>query len=148
MNLAAEKPEWVEIAKPPFQRRAVAAIEYEGTMVVVGGMNQSGGPTKSVAQYDPKSNRWSDLPEIPGSKAMAGFGVAGYSVGNKLIVTTQEGAILHWNPNDRQWNALGQATDARFFHRLLPVDQSRLVSIGGANMEIGKFLDLELIQVN
>ncbi len=145
MDLTAAKPEWQPIAKPPFVRRAMATVAHDGKLFVLGGMNEKGGPTKAVAIYDPTSDQWSDAPELLGKEAMAGFGAAGWSVASGLIVTTYEGDIQRWNDQEQQWQSLGKSADARFFHRLLPLDNSRLVSLGGANMEEGKFLNLEII---
>ncbi len=77
---------------------------------------------------------------------MAGFGASGWSVNGKLIVTTYEGDIECWDDAKGVWKVVGKAADARFFHRLLPIDAKQLVAIGGANMESGKYLELELIR--
>ncbi len=55
MDLAQAKRNWEPIPNAPFARRAVAAIEHQGKLVVIGGMNREGGPTKAVNEFDPKS---------------------------------------------------------------------------------------------
>jgi N-acetylneuraminic acid mutarotase len=147
MDLKSSKPVWTEIAKPPFVRRAVAAISHAGKLFVIGGMNEKGVPTKEVALYDPNGNTWTEVAEIHGEESMAGFGASGWSLDGRLIVTTYEGAVEYWNDSLQAWELKGKTRDARFFHRVLPVDEQRLVSIGGANMEIGKFAELELLQI-
>ncbi len=146
MDLQKSQRKWEAIAAPPFERRALAAIEHQGKLVVVGGMDYEGGPTRSVALYDPQTDKWSALPDITGDKAMAGFGAAGWSMSGKLVITTQEGKIEELI-DDKSWKVIGETKDARFFHRILPVGNGRLVAIGGANMSSGKFTDTEVIHV-
>lgn len=139
---------WQEIRKPPFERRALAVVAHAGKIFVLGGMDKKGGPTKDVQIYDPKSNSWSKGPNLIGDGRMAGFGAAGWSVGGKLIASTYEGTLLQLADDGQSWKHLGTTEDSRFFHRLVPLTDSSLISLGGANMEIGKFLDLEVIQLD
>ncbi|MDX1929794.1 MAG: hypothetical protein SFV81_24925 [Pirellulaceae bacterium] len=148
MDLSAANRQWVAIANPPFKRRAVATVEHQGKLFVIGGMSDKGGPTKAVSIYDPATQSWSEAAELIGEKAMAGFGASGWSIAGKLIVTTYEGDIEQWDDDSKNWKILGKSNDARFFHRLLPITQENLIAIGGANMESGKFLELEVIHAN
>ena len=148
MDLSAENRSWVVIPNPPFKRRAIATVEHQGKLFVIGGMNDKGGPTKAVAIYDPATKSWSEAKELVGEKAMAGFGASGWSANGQLIVTTYEGNIEQWDNDAKSWKVLGKSSDARFFHRLLPIAPNSLIAIGGANMESGKFLDLEVIRTN
>lgn len=148
MNLKASKPEWVELPKPSFVRRAVAAIAHQGKLFVVGGMNESGSPTKQVSIFDPASKSWKEVAEIQGEQSMAGFGASGWSLDGKLMVTTFEGSIQSWNDSQGSWEDKGKTKDARFFHRMLPLDDHHLVSIGGANMNVGKYTELEVVSLN
>lgn len=143
MDLSAEKPQWIALSEPPFVRRALATVAHDGKLFVIGGMNSKGGPTKEVVIYDPASKSWEKAAELLGQESMAGFGAAGWSIDGKLIVTTYEGDVLVWDQSQKNWKNVGQTADARFFHRMVPLDGQRLVSIGGANMEAGKFLKLE-----
>ncbi len=145
LNLAEAKPVWKEMTTPPFTRRAVAAIAHEGQLFVVGGMNQNGGPTKEAEKYDPQSATWSDASSIIGQTDMAGFGVSGWSVAGNLYVTTHEGEVIRWSPQTKEWLKVKSAQEARFFHRNLITPSGLLVSIGGANMEQGKYTSLETI---
>lgn len=142
MNLADPKPEWKAIAKPPFIRRAVATVQHDGKLFVIGGMGKDG-PTKAVSVYDPATQKWTESTPLMGDQSMAGFGAAGWSLGGKLIVSTHEGDILQWNDSSKKWSLIGRSISPRFFHRFLPVDANVLVSIGGASMEEGKFVQLE-----
>lgn len=147
LDLSATNPQWREIAKLPFARRALAAVSHRNRLFAIGGMNEKGSPIKSVAIYDPSINAWTDAPELIGEKSMAGFGASGWSIDGSLIVTTYEGDILQWNDDARNWKPRGKTNDSRFFHRLLPLSRDQLVAIGGASMNSGKFLDIEIIGI-
>lgn len=148
LDLSAEEPTWKALPEPPFTRRALATVAHDGKLFVIGGMNQQGGPTREVVVYDPAEEGWSKAGELMGESPMAGFGAAGWSVDGELIVTNYEGTIQRWDGVEQKWVRTGQTEDARFFHRVLPLDGGRLVSIGGANMEEGKFLQPETIQLD
>lgn len=147
LNLKDLEAGWQEIAKPPFSRRALAVVAHAGKIYVLGGMDKKGGPTKEVQVYDPKSDFWSKGPNLAGKGRMAGFGAAGWSVGGKLIASTYEGKLLQLAEDGESWKDLGTTEESRFFHRLVPLTDSSLISLGGANMESGKFLDLEVIEL-
>ncbi len=61
---------------------------------------------------------------------MAGFGVSGWSLDGRLIVTSQEGKIEELI-DGKTWKTIGETNDARFFHRVLPIGNGRLLAIGG-----------------
>ncbi len=145
MDLDAKDPQWVALPTPPFQRRAVATVEHAGKLFVLGGMTEDGQPTKAVSIYDPSTKTWSEAAPLIGEQEMAGFGASGWSVDGQLLVTTSESDIQAWDDKAGAWKALGKSRDGRFFHRLLPIDSKHLVAIGGANMQSGKFLELEVI---
>ncbi|MCC6510699.1 MAG: hypothetical protein IT423_16465 [Pirellulaceae bacterium] len=147
MDLASTSRRWEALPNPPFERRALATIEHGGKLVVIGGMDQAGSPTKAVAMFDPVTQAWKSLPDIQGEKSMAGFGVSGWSVNGKLVVTSQEGKIEELVNGDT-WKVVGETKDARFFHRVLPIGGGKLVALGGANMSIGKFTESEVISVH
>lgn len=145
-DLKAEKGEWKETAAPPFTRRALAAAAWNGKLVVIGGMNEKGGPTREVAIYDPASNSWTQGPTIQGGM-MDGFGSSAFAVGDQLIVTTVSGSIQSLRPGQTEWDYVGQLADARFFHRVLPWGADRLLIVGGANMEEGKTTSVEVLKI-
>ena len=147
MNLGDSRPVWKEIANPPFVRRALAVVAHEGALFAIGGMNESGGPTREVMTYEPNSDTWSHAGQLVGEKPMAGFGASAWSNHGKLIATTFEGSIQTWNAESRAWVERGHSKDARFFHRILPLNSKSLVSLGGANMNEGKFAEVEIITI-
>jgi hypothetical protein len=146
-DLSVDELEWKPLPAPPFQRRALSLGAFDGKLFCIGGMQESGGPTRAVAIYDPNSKSWSEGPEVPGEKAIAGFGSSAFAVGGHLYVSTIEGSLLKLSDDQKSWVELGKLERARFFHRMLPVDDSKLVFVGGANMGIGKFEEVEILDV-
>lgn len=147
LDLADSDPKWKELPTPPFQRRALATVAHNRRIYVIGGMDKELGPTTAVSVFDPKTETWSSGPKLLGEGRMAGFGAAAWSVNNQLIVSTYEGKVLRLDDTGKTWTKLGKTEDSRFFHRLLPLDSNRLVSVGGANMEEGKYLNLEVVEL-
>lgn len=146
MNLAAAQPEWKPIAPPPFKRRALALAAWQGKLYCLGGMQEQGGPTTAVAMFDPAKNTWSEGPALLGN-GMDGFGSSAFACQGALYATTISGSIQRLADDGNAWEYLGQLTQPRFFHRLLPWQDTRLVVVGGANMEEGKAESLELLSL-
>ena len=144
-DLKAAASKWVELAPPPFIRRALATAAWNGKLVCIGGMNKQGGPTTEVAIYDPATNTWAAGPTLMGG-SMDGFGSSAFAVGDQLIVTTVTGSIQSLRAGADAWSYLGQLHHSRFFHRVLPMDYDRLVIVGGSGMEEGKITALEVLK--
>lgn len=146
LNLAASKLEWQTVAAPPFKRRALAVAAWHGKLYCLGGMQDKGGPTTAVAIYDPAKNAWSEGPALLGA-TMDGFGSSSFACQDALYVTTVSGSIQRLSGEAKQWEYLGQLASARFFHRLLPWQNSKLIAVGGANMQEGKTESLEVLAI-
>jgi N-acetylneuraminic acid mutarotase len=146
LDLAADELQWHSIAAPPFARRALALAAWRGKLYCLGGMEQTGGPTTAVSVYDPATNAWSAGPEMQGT-GMDGFGSSAFACRDALYVTTVSGSIQRLSGEGAAWEYLGQLAHGRFFHRLLPWQSSKLVVVGGGNMEEGKVESLEVLAI-
>ncbi|MFO0923740.1 MAG: DUF1668 domain-containing protein [Pirellulales bacterium] len=147
MDLDSAKPEWKEMPKPPFERRALALAHVDGKIYAVGGMDSTDAPTKAVVCFDLTKQEWKDVPSLPTTDAMGGFGAAAWDIDGKLVVSSIDGSLMVLAPNATQWEILPKTKNARFFHRILPFANHELVSIGGASMQSGKFLESEIISI-
>ena len=165
MDLTVEPKKWEAIAEPPFQRRALALAAHRGKLYAVGGMQNESGPTTAVAIYDPAFNTWSEGPELyvkpvpklqdaekkalrdMSSGAMTGFGASAFATGGTLFVTTVQGTLQKLSADGTKWEVTASDILPRFFHRLLPLDKSHLIVVGGSNMSSGKFEEVEVIDV-
>ena len=136
---------WETTPDPPMQRRALAVESHRGKLFVLGGMDISGRPTTQVAVYDPAANSWSDGPSLPG-EPMAGFGCAAASLAGELYVSTYAGDLVRLVDGGQSWLPLGELKPSRFFHQLLPHGENELLVVGGANMELGKLTQIDVIK--
>jgi hypothetical protein len=146
LDLSDPAAHWRALAKPPFQRRATSVAAHDGKLYVIGGMQSTGGPTTRVALYDPSTDTWSEGPSLPGT-GMSGFGSAAFATGGQLIVSTMDGFVHRLAADGQSWETVAKADPARFFHRMLPSSDHELLMIGGANMEIGKFSQIDVIRL-
>lgn len=139
LNLDHPDMGWTTL-EVPFQRRALATVDLDGKLYAIGGMKPSG-VTTDVSIFDPKTGEWSDGPAVPG-EGMEGFGIAAAILDGQLVATTSAGHAVRLNAKSKQWEAVGSTPTARFFHRLLPQNRALLV-VGGVNMGVGKFQNIE-----
>ncbi len=147
LDLSNPESGWVALPGPQFQRRALALAAFDNKIFAIGGMDRSSGPTRNTSVYDPGTQQWAEGPELLGTQGMVGFGAAAWPVDGKLVVTAYDGSVQVLSSDQQSWIAAGSTEDARFFHRMLPFGEKRLVLVGGANMEIGKFTQPEVIRI-
>ena len=77
---------------------------------------------------------------------MEGFGNSSFAVGNQLFVSTMKGNLQRLSADGSAWETVRKLDTARFFHRMLPVNE-QLLFVGGASMGVGKFDEVEVIDV-
>ncbi len=146
LNLADPNAAWQALAKPPFKRRALFAATHNGQIHVIGGMNSEGGPTTRTDVYDPESDSWLQGPKLQG-KPLTGFGSAAHSLGGHLYVSTIDGNVQRLNEAEKKWDVVSEYDPARFFHVMVPWTETKLLLVGGANMSVGKFTDLDSVEI-
>lgn len=148
LDLSQDTLNWQQLPAPPFQRRALAVVAHDGKIFAIGGMDPQSGPTREVRIYDPSEKTWSRGPDLLGEQDMIGFGASAWSIDGQLVVTCYNGDIQILAEDGSEWRSVGRTKDARFFHRLLPLDRGLLLSVGGANMAEGKYVVPETIRVD
>jgi N-acetylneuraminic acid mutarotase len=144
-DLAEQQPQWKEIAKPPFRRRALAVAAYDGKLYAIGGMDDSNEMTTAVNIYDPQSNVWSQGPAVPG-RGFDGFGISAFGTNAGLFASSRSGIVCRLDTGRNAWVEIGKLNHARFFHRLLAVDEQRLVVVGGTSRG-GKVPEVESLEL-
>ena len=147
LDLSDSNAPWQQVASPNFQRRAISVAAHNGKLYVIGGMQAVGGPTTRVDIYDPANDSWVQGPSIPGS-GMSGFGASAFSVNGTLYVSTLDGFVHALTDASNAWQTVAKSDPARFFHRMLPSSSEELLIVGGANMEIGKFTEIDAIRLH
>ena len=135
---------WNELPAPQFQRRALSLGEWKGQLVAIGGMQAKGGPTKATAIYNPTAKTWTAGPNLLGN-TMDGFGSSAFAIGDTLYVSTMSGKLQQLSADGNQWQVVAQLAHPRFFHRMLPTADGKLLFVGGASMQTGKIEVLEVI---
>ena len=158
LDLSKDQLQWEALPEPPFQRRALAVAVHDGKVYAIGGMQSEGGPTIRTDIFDPQTQTWSQGPNLvvvekeedgsPFSNEITGFGASAFATGGDLYVSTIKGTLQRLTDDGSAWEVVTETPTARFFHRMLPVDQNHLLIVGGANMGIGKFEDVEIIDVS
>ena len=146
MDLSADELKWKPVAEQPFTRRALTLAAWNGKLYCIGGMRQNGGPSTEVDVYDPATDSWSKGPSIDGS-GLDGFGCSAFACGGSLYASTLSGSLQRLAKDGRRWEFVGQLDHPRFFHRMLPLRDSKLIAIGGGNMSVGKVTEIDVIAV-
>ncbi|MFT5301303.1 MAG: N-acetylneuraminic acid mutarotase [Mariniblastus sp.] len=147
LDLNSGKLGWSQLPKPPFVRRALSVAAYDGKIYAVGGMQESGKPSTEVFVFDPAKNDWSKGPNLIG-EPLEGFGSSAFAQNGRLYVSTIKGNLQRLNKDGSAWETVQQLKDERFFHRMLPYGTNKLLMIGGANMGVGKFDTVGVIEVD
>lgn len=148
------------------KRTALAAAAHDGKLFAIGGMQEKGGPTTATAIYDPATDKWTEGPalvirEEPKSEGessetgrrqgsmssgmMTGFGASAFATGGHLYVTTVQGTLQRLSDDASKWESIAPKPTGRFFHRLLPLDDRHLIVVGGSNMSVGKYEEVEIL---
>jgi N-acetylneuraminic acid mutarotase len=136
---------WQKV-RQPFRRRALAAGNWNGRLIALGGMDQDADISQSVDVFDQTKNSWSKTADVPG-EGMAGFGVSAWNIGDKLYVCGCEGVVYRLSDDGDSWEKIAKLAKPRFFHRLLPAGPNKLIVVGGATSD-GHIADVELIDVS
>ncbi|MEM9354222.1 MAG: hypothetical protein AAGA92_14535 [Planctomycetota bacterium] len=144
-DLADPESGWQALPEQPFQRRALAAGHADGKLYVLCGMDSSDSISREVDVFDPSTKEWSKGPEMPG-KGMEGFGVSAWNAGGRLYLSGFGGKVYRLTEAGDGWEAVAELRTRRFFHRLLPHPDGRLIALAGASM-IGHLTGAELLVV-
>ncbi|MEM7312744.1 MAG: kelch repeat-containing protein, partial [Planctomycetota bacterium] len=146
-NLDDPDSGWKELDGPGYNTRAVSLAAFEGKLYLFGGI-QSRGITKKVSVYDPKANQWSDGPEICADHSAAGFATSSFATGGHLYYSGSSGIVYRLNPSADGWDVVDRLFFPRMFHRLLPLDQDRLIALGGTGRGTGRLASVESLNVS
>lgn len=144
-ELSRENVVWEPVPSPGFQRRAIAAAAHSGKLYVIGGMSSDNKTTRAVSVFDPGSGTWSAGPELIG-EPMEAFGASAFAQQGRLYVTGLKGRVLRLSDDGASWEQVGQLDKGRFFHRLLPVGDDRLIVVGGSS-RAGRVTTVEMLKL-
>lgn len=149
LDLGDPQARWQPLGESFPPRRAISTAFLNGKLYVIGGMLPEGKTTGEVLVFDPMTGKWSEGPELPG-ESMNGFGTAACVADGRLYVNTINGYVFRLNEKAGAWETIGQLDPPRFFHRMVTMpgsDPPALMLIGGVNMKLGKFTQIDLIRL-
>jgi outer membrane protein assembly factor BamB len=142
LDLRAPEKGW-HSQPQPFRRRALAMAAQGGRVWFIGGIDRDGDLLESVDWFEPATGKWGKGPDLP-EEPMAGFGSAACAQDGRLYVSPMSGKLLRLSADGSQWEQVGTLNPARFFHRLLPMNDGRLVAVGGSS-EKGQVAEPEIL---
>ncbi|MEN1678353.1 MAG: hypothetical protein AAGJ46_02085 [Planctomycetota bacterium] len=146
-DLTQPTPTWQPIAKPPFRRRAIAAAHLDGKLVVLGGMSEEAKVSGAVFAYDPETDEWASLEELPGG-GISGFGVSAWNHGGALYTSGMQGVVYLLDSSTSSWQEAATMRTPRFFHRLMPAGEKKLIAVAGASPTSGHVATSEMISLD
>ena len=134
-DLSEDPLNWKKLPKTDWVVRANSAAIAKGNLYVVGGLNDEG-TTNAVRKLHLKSMKWSEVEDFPGVNRLKAFGSASVEVGGKLVVSSFSYQPKIFLDSNRSWiSTKAKVQDKRFFHRLVPLDKSKVLFLGGASWE-------------
>ena len=144
LDANAAEPEWKRV-DVPFQNRALAVRAFKDKLFAIGGINEDG-TTDEVHVFDLKSQTWSEGPEVPASSGMLAFGCSATPLNGRFLVSTYDG-IYQLSEDQNSWEQIHQLEPGRFFHHMVPVDETSFALVGGTHMKQGRFQKIEVYKV-
>jgi len=144
LDLRAPNAAWRNLPQP-FERRGLCVAALGKKLYAIGGMDSDATPTLAVSVLDTETLQWSNGPALPSGK-LKGFGNSACVAEGRLYVSGMSGIVWRLNEKGDGWEEAAKLTQARFFHRLVPGLNGKLVALGGEGVA-GKLRDLETISV-
>ncbi|HBE68046.1 MAG TPA: hypothetical protein DDW52_07835 [Planctomycetaceae bacterium] len=143
-----DKPDsgWQSLEGPGYLTRAVSTAAFNGKFYLFGGIGQRG-INRTVSVYDPKSDEWSEAPELPADSSTAGFATSSFAAGGKLYVTGSSGVLYRLSDDEKSWDVANRLMFPRMFLRLVPASDSRLLALGGTG-SIGRTAVVESVDIS
>ncbi|MEO1533984.1 MAG: kelch repeat-containing protein [Planctomycetota bacterium] len=127
IDLSQPAAGWTEIEQP-FERRALASVAVDDSIVVIGGMTSEGTLSSAVHVFDTASETWTEGPDFPGSS----FGVAAEVSDGRVIASGSDGVVHAWRPGSGgAWEEIATLTFPRFFHQIAADEEGDLYFFGG-----------------
>jgi N-acetylneuraminic acid mutarotase len=143
---AAEKPAWAQLPAMPKSRRALAAGEWQGKLVAIGGIDEDGAVSRESTIFDPATGQWSESPELPAGD-LAGFGASAWNLNGRLYVSGLPGVLYRLSEDGKSWEEAARLKTPRFFRRLLPGQEPNTLLAVAGSAEDGHVANVEAIRV-
>jgi N-acetylneuraminic acid mutarotase len=107
---STDSPYWVIRAAIPTPRQEIYPGLLDNQIYVVGGFDTSGGMTDAAEVFDPSTNTWSSIPNLPEARHHIGlvgvngkmYGIGGFVVENSSWVV--RGDVFEYDPASSSWS--------------------------------------------
>jgi hypothetical protein len=145
-DLSAEDGQWQQLPEPDFRRRALAAAQWQGKLVAIGGMTDESEISPRVDFFDPATEKWTQGPDLPSSD-MHGFGIAACSVSGSLYASGATGIVYRLVDAGDAWEEVAKLETPRFFHRLVATPTGGILAVAGAAHGHGHVASIERVRI-
>ena len=143
-DLAEDPIKWKKLPTTDWKVRANSAAVVKNQLYVIGGLNDQG-TTGAVKRLNLKSFKWSNVPEFPSPNRIKGFGSAACNLNGKLVAGGFSYQPHIFVDSNSSWIPFPEKVkEKRFFHRMVPLSNEKVLFIGGANFE-GHLDDIEIL---
>jgi Kelch motif protein len=132
-DLTKPDSQWQDLPSPNFHRRALAVSHLAGQVVALGGIDDTRKVSRRVDALDLKTGQWRELPKLPGD-GMDGFGASACNLDNHLYFSGTQDSLFRLESGET-WEPVLKLQLPRFFHRLLPTSNEKLLAVAGASEE-------------
>ena len=134
-DLSDDPITWKKLPETDWVVRANSAAIVNDNLYVIGGLNDEG-TTNAVRKLNLDSNQWSEIPDFPGTNRIKAFGSASAELGGKLLVSPFSYQPRFYDESNSSWQATqSKVKEKRFFHRIVPLNKTRVLFIGGASWD-------------
>lgn len=150
---------WSSASPPPFEIHHFQAVDYEGTIYLLGAMTgryPTEPPVQRVMIYDPATDRWSEGPEVPADRRRGGSGVVVHEGLIYIVSGIQNGHtdghvtwVDSFDPRTGAWRRLADAPRARDHFQAVVID-GKIYAAGGRRSSgaTGQVFDLTVPEVD
>jgi hypothetical protein len=146
-DLSAEDGQWQQLPEPDFRRRALAAAQWQGKLVAIGGMTDESEVSPRVDFFDPATEKWTQGPDLPSSD-MHGFGIAACYVSGSLYASGATGIVYRLADAGDAWEEVARLDTPRFFHRLVATPAGDILAVAGAAHGHGHVASIERVRLD
>lgn len=130
LDLSAKQPKWIKV-KAPVSRRALGVTSIDSKLVLVGGLDDAGAPSRKVNLFEPATGEWTEGPDYPQDAFGIAVATASSPKGTERVYASgRDGALYSWAPSEEAWVEERELAFPRFFHELVP-SGSELIALGG-----------------
>lgn len=123
---------WKKLPKTKWVVRANSAAVVKGNLYVIGGLDANG-TSDAVRFLNLKTMKWKNAQDFPSTNRIKAFGSASTNLAGRLLVSSFTYQPRIYDDTLDNWVDTNiKMHEKRFFHRLVPIGQNKVLFIGGA----------------